>query len=420
MLSPEKSGIEHIVIVTMENRSFDHFLGWLPGADGEQVGLTYEDLQGNSHSTYPLAPNFTGCPQAVDNSYQGGRVELAAGAMNGWLKLSSSSLFSIGYYVEADQPFLSALAQNYTTLDHHFCSILAPTFPNRLFLYAAQTDRLADTIAFTSVRTILDELAAAHVSARYYFSNVPFLALWGLKYLPIARTYADFLEDAASGRLPAVSFLDPAFTLLDDGTADDDHPHTDIRRGDAFLARTFHAVANGPGWPGTVFIVIFDEWGGLFDHVPPPRAAAPNSVDPDLIDGKALLGFRIPAIVASPWTRGDPASPSVFSGVLDHTSILKLIEWRWKLPPLTARDASTGIGNLAGALNFSAPNAELPVLPLPVSPPPVPCFQSLFGGILSQTAARVAAKAANEWQELARSKLAAPWKGKIPEAVRRK
>ena len=416
---PAASGIEHIVVLTMENRSFDHLLGWLPGADGKQAGFTFEDLQGNQHGTYPLAPNFTGCPQAVDNSYQSARVEYASGAMNGWLRLSTSSLFAIGYYVGADQPFYSAFAQNYTALDHNFCSFLGPTFPNRLFLYAAQTDRLSDTLSLTSLPTILDKLAAAHVSARYYFSNVPFLALWGLKYLPIARTYDEFIEDAASGRLPAVSFVDPTFTIIDDGAGNDDHPHTNIRRGDAFLAKTFHAVTSGPGWPHTVFIVIFDESGGFFDHVPPPRAAAPNKVDTDLVDGKALLGFRIPAVIASPWTRGDAVSPRVNSTVFDHTSILKLIEWRWGLPPLTARDASTDVGNLAAALDFSSPNAEVPALPMPKPPAPVPCFQTLFGPLVEgQAAPKQGTPNATEWSPLAGSKLMEPWKGKMRQATR--
>jgi phospholipase C len=118
--------------------------------------------------------------------------------------------------------------------------------------------------------------------------------LWGLKYFFNSFSYADFLMDAASGNLPAVSYVDPIYTLLDDGTGNDDHPHADIRSGEAFLARTFHAVASGPQWKNTVFIVNFDENGGFFEHVPPPRAAAPNNVDPDIVNGKTLLGPRVP------------------------------------------------------------------------------------------------------------------------------
>src|SRR6185295_2312523 len=114
--------------------------------------------------------------------------------------------------------------------------------------------------------------------------------------------------------------------------------------------------------------VTYDEWGGFFDHVVPPRAAAPNDVDPDLVNGKALLGLRVPVVVASPFSRGDPANPRVVSTVFDHTSVLKLIEWRWNLRPLTARDASSDVGNLVKALDFTRRDASVPALPLP-SPP---------------------------------------------------
>ena len=114
--------------------------------------------------------------------------------------------------------------------------------------------------------------------------------------------------------------------------------------------------------------------GRLFDHVAPPRAVAPNAVDPDVVAGKALLGLRVPVVVASPFTRGDPASPRVDSQVYDHTSILKLIEWRWNLRPLTARDASTDVGNLAFALDLANPDPSVPALPQPDAPALVPCL----------------------------------------------
>ena len=196
--------------------------------------------------------------------------------------------------------------------------------------------------------------------------------MWGTKYLPISARYEQFLADAAAGTLPSVTFVEPRFFSEELGTSNDDHPHADIRAGDAFLAQTFHAVATGPAWGSTVFIVTYDEWGGFFDHVAPPRAVAPNTVDPDLVGGKALLGMRIPVVVASPFTRGDPASPRVISEVFDNTSILKLIEWRWNLKPLTARDASTDVGNLAFALDFADPQPTVPALPNPEPPRDVP------------------------------------------------
>jgi phospholipase C len=304
--------------------------------------------------------------------------------MDGFLRAGSNDVFSIGYYGEQDIPFLANLARSYTTCDRYFVSFLGPTFPNRLFLHAAQTDRLGDSIAFTSLPTIWDRLAAAGVSGRYYFNNVPVLVLWDTKYLGISRTFDDFKSDASNGTLPAVAYLDPRFTTIDDGLGNDDHPHADIRRGDRFLHDAFEAVANGPDWSSTVFIVTFDEWGGFFEHVPPPRATAANNVDTDVVNGKTLLGFRVPTIIASPFTRGVENNPSVSHLVFDHTSILKLIEWRWGLAPLSPRDASNDIANLALALNFNQPVVSLPTLPKPRVPFfPEPCFQTLFSGVFS-------------------------------------
>jgi phospholipase C len=374
---PATSGIDHIVVVMMENRSFDHFLGWLPNADGRPSGLTYEDESGVPHEPQRLAPDFIGCAHPdPDHSYDGGRVEWNTGSMDGFLKAGGNDEYSIGWYGESDLPFLAALARHYTALDRYFCSILSSTFPNRLFLHAAQTDRLRSTPTLATIPTIWDRLAAAGVTGRYYYSNVPFLALWGERYMPISRPYWQFLVDAATGRLPAVSFVDPRYTLFDNGRGNDDHPHTDVRRGQAFLARAFRAVAESRVWPKTVFVVTYDEWGGFSDHVAPPRAAAPNDVDPDLVGDKALLGFRIPAVVASPWSRGSAADPRVAHGTYDHTSILKLIEWRYGLSPLTARDASADVENLATALDFTAPDPTVPGLPRVFPPRPTPCSRA--------------------------------------------
>lgn len=409
---PDESGVEHVVVVMMENRSFDHLLGWLPNADGQQAGLTYFDSDGAAHDTAPLAPDFTGRGHAdPSHSYNGGRIQYGGGGMDGFLLSNPNDDYAIGYYLEADRPFFNTLARNYTTLDRYFCSFLGPTFPNRFFLHAAQTDRVGDSFEVSTLPTIWDQVTDAGVSGLYYFSNIPYLALWGPRYQSISKPYAQFLADAAVGTLPAVSFVDPRFTIVDDGTGNDDHPHADIRRGDAFLADTFFAVANGPAWPSTVFIVTYDEWGGFFEHVAPPRAAAPNDIDPDLDkSGKALLGFRVPDVVASPFSLGDPDNPQVNSFVFDHTSILKLIEWRWGLSPLTARDASNDIENLALALNFDSPNPSVPELSHPVAPDPMPCFSPGLGGHTTSTAARTA----NAWTNLLNSSLLDGW----PLAVR--
>jgi phospholipase C len=400
---PEASGIEHIVVVMMENRSFDHLLGWLPGANGKQAGLSYPNSNGEAQPTWPLT-SYVNCSHPdPDHSYAGGRSEYDNGKMDGWLTTSTNDTFSIGYYVEADLPFYAALARNFTTLDNYFPSILSSTFPNRVFQHAAQTDRLSNTVDLSTLPTIWDTLADAGISNKYYFSNVPFLALWGTKYLGISALFADFLADAAAGTLPAVSFLDPRFTILDDGLGNDDHPHADLRAGEAFLGQVYRAITSGPGWPNTVLVINRDEWGGFYDTVVPPRVIAPNDVDTDLINGQALLGCRVPVVLVSPFTRSsNPATPLINSSLYDHTSVLKLIEWRYNLPPLTSRDASDEIGNLAQALNFATPNLTVPSLPV-ISPPfPTPCGLFELGS--------TADNESYDFYKLLISDLAADWK----------
>ncbi len=403
-IRPQDSGIEHVILVTMENRSFDHFLGWLPRAEGIPAGLSFKDASGAVHPVYALSGDYTGCGHSVpDNSYgTPNNTAYDGGKMDGFLRVPGNDIYSIGYYGEHDLPFLAALAQAYTTCDHWFAPIQAETFPNRMFLLAAQTDRLSNTLSLSGLPTIFDSLSKAGVSHRYYFGNIPFLALWGLKYLSSSSTFDSFLSDAASGNLPAVSIVDPKFTELDDGLGNDDHPHSDIRNGDAFLSQVFHAVAGGPKWSSTVLIVTFDEWGGFFDHVAPPRVIAPNNVDTNLVNGEALLGFRVPAIIASPFTRG---ANKVDSTVYDHTAILKLIEWRWSLAPLTLRDASPAIGNPVANFNFSSRDTSIPPLPQAHAVPGLPC-------VLQGHAAK--AQTATEFGALGGSQLVRDWHSKLP------
>ena len=372
------STVDHIVVVTMENRSFDHLLGWHPTANAVQQGLSYPDETGALVPTAALAPDYQGCDHPdPDHSWAGSRVAYAGGAMNGFLLAGQNDAYAIGYYEQPDRPFFAALALEYTTFDNFFSAHMGSTYPNRIFIHAAQTDRLDNTLDLSTLPTIWDRLIEKGVSARYYYSDVSFLWLWGAKYVPISAPYDQFLADAAAGTLPSVAFVDPRFVGEEEGVSGDDHPHADIRSGDAFLAEAFRAVSSGPEWESTVFIVTYDEGGGFFDHVLPPRAAAPNAVDPDLVGGKALLGFRLPVVVASPFTKGDPTSPRVDSTLYDNTSILKLIEWRWNLRPLTARDASTDVGNLVTALDLDHPAPAVPALPSPASPLVVPCLSPL-------------------------------------------
>ncbi len=362
-----------VVVVMLENRSFDHLLGWLPGADGRQGGLSYPDRSGRRHSTHDLAGNFTGCGSGdPDHSWTGGQIQLAGGRNDGWLltpvNRAPDDTFPIGYYTEASLPVLAALARNYAALDGYFCSLMSETYPNRIYLNAARTDRdhNLDPLASASeptklaiIPTIWDRLAEAGISHRYYFSDVPFIGLWGLKYLPIVAPFARFLADAAGGTLPNVSFIDPTFNN-DHDLESDQHPFADVRLGDTLLAAIFRAVRSSPQWRRTVLVITYDEWGGFFDHVVPPQVI--DNTDPATVDHRCgvdgcggppdyrQLGFRVPCVVVSPFA----PSGVVHGGPYEHTSILRMIEWRWNLKPLTARDANAK--NLADVLDFATTN----------------------------------------------------------------
>jgi phospholipase C len=354
---PDRTGLDHVVVVMMENRSFDHVLGWLPGADGKQAGLTYTDAAGQAHATYPLAPDFQGCAHPdPDHSYEGARVEWNNGACDGWLRAGRNDVYSIGYYTQPDLPFLGAAAPAFTTCDRYFAALLGPTFPNRFYSLSGVTDRLDDDIHGVTLPTVFDRLAAKRVPAAYYYGNFAFLVLYG-RYGAISHPVQEFFARCKTGRLPAFSYVDPSYTFQDEGPAsgnsgNDDHPHADIRAGEYFLSTIYNAVTRSPAWPRTLLIVTFDEWGGFFDHVSPPAAA---DVKPEY----EQRGFRVPCLLISPFARRG----RVAHGVYDHTSILKLVEWRWGLEPLSERDAQAA--NLAAALDFSRRDLRAPRIAAP-------------------------------------------------------
>lgn len=378
--TPQRSGIEHIVVVMMENRSFDHFLGWLPGANGRQEGLSYMDSSGVAHATYPLAPDYQGCDHPnPDHSYEGGRVEYNNGACDGWLRAGSNDIYSIGYYGKNDLSFLGNAAPSWTTCDNYFSAIMAETYPNRVYQHAAQTDRLENELFFSSLPTIWDRLADHSLTGRYYFSDFPFLALWGTKYLSIARPISDFYAACAAGTLPHVAFVEPRFLGEAQGLSTDDHPHADIRNGEYFLNSVYEAIVSSPNWPNTILVINYDEWGGFFEHVPPMYAPIPPADAALGSDG--LRGFRVPALVISPWSRRGVVAHDLY----DHTSVLKMIEWRWSLRPLTIRDHTAN--NLAEALDFSRRDLTAPRFDVPVGPFGTPCF--LSSELTSQESAKL-------------------------------
>ncbi|MGA9856593.1 MAG: alkaline phosphatase family protein, partial [Solirubrobacteraceae bacterium] len=245
--APRDLPIDTFVVLMMENRSFDHYLGWLPGADGRQAGLQFTNPKGEKFATHRL--NFTqSCGfEDPDHSWEGGRTELDGGRMDGFLR-SASDVFSIGYYEEADVPFTPHAAKAFTTCDRFFCSLLGPTYPNREYMHAAQSYGMIDNTLPTSSgslgfpdTTIFASLSAAGVSNRYFYTDLPISALWGTAGLQRSGQVQEYYERAAAGTLPALSFIDPAFQGEDQGTSGDEHPLADIRVGQAFVADIVHA-----------------------------------------------------------------------------------------------------------------------------------------------------------------------------------
>lgn len=369
---PEATGFEHVVVVMMENRSFDHFLGWMPGANGRQAGLSYLDSKGIAHPTHALAPDYQGCGFLdPGHSYNDGRVQYNNGSADGWLLDGSdesdtnpkqaNDIYAIGYYLQNDLAFLGKAGPAFTVCDNYFAGILAETYPNRFYMHAAQTDRLKNDNTTSTLPTIWSRLEEKGFSGRYYFSDLPFLALWGARYANISKPVSQFLADAAAGTLPNVAFIDPRFEDEGSGTSNDDHPHADIRSGEAFLNQIYDALRGSPNWSKTVLIITYDEWGGFYDHVPPPLAPIPDA-SAQAGDKDGRLGFRVPCVVISPYARRN----FIAHGQYDHTSILKMIEWRFGLPALSNRDSSAN--NLAEVLNLSAPDPNAPAFNVPTGP----------------------------------------------------
>jgi phospholipase C len=387
--NPSTAPFDHVIVLMMENRSFDHFLGWLPGADGFQSGLAYRDTSNPNkiYPTYPLAPDYQGCGYAdPDHSWEGGVKQLNGGRMDGFLKTAApDDTFPIGFYTEESVSVLGALARNYTTSDYYFCSILAETFPNRFYMHAATTDRDHNMgIAPTTLSpTIWDRVAAAGLTGKFYFpaGDAPFIGLWSPpgKYASITSTTAQFLLDCQNNTLPNVAFVDPAFQDEGTGTSRDDHPHADIRAGEGFISQIYEAVRNSPAWSKTVMVINYDEWGGFFDHVVPPKVIDTTTRPPNTgpHPDYRQLGFRVPNVVISPFSQTGAIVHNDCLGPFEHTSILKMIEWRWGLAPLRDRDRNAR--NLAELLDFSLQPAAKPNVPV-IAVPPLSIACGLLGG----------------------------------------
>lgn len=377
-----QSSVDHIVVLMMENRSFDHWLGWMAAdaayleAGRRRYGGDFH-IDGNQQQTFsgPAGPVTTahmlerfaggdpyrGCGHPdPGHSWNAGRAQRDAGFV---ATGSGNDEFALGYYLGDDVPFTSRLAKRFTTFDRSFASVLGPTYPNREYLLSGQSGGIknnqfpptADGFAW---ETILDRLMKAGVTTRCYYTDLPVAGLWGPRMVPLLHKIEDYFTDCAAGQLPSVSFVDPGFTT---GHRTDNHPHGDIRAGERFVKDVVAAFARSPNWHKGALVLTYDEWGGFFDHVAPPVLPDDRS-GPDA-ENFGQAGFRVPTVLMSPF-----AQPGfVDHRQYDHTSILRFLEWRFLGAPaegaggdaswsLTTRDRNAN--NIAASL-VSTPTTEI-------------------------------------------------------------
>jgi phospholipase C len=314
----------------------------MPGSDpGEGYAATNSELFGKVNDPLPPVPTNMGFVK--DFAYTLGWQQKSPS----WSKEILPGTVEqniMGMHTPDTLPVLSALARGYAVCDHWFCSAPTETLPNRAFANAATSQGHMDDKAKTyTVPSIFGSLSQKNVSWAIYGYISPPLTRHNFPDTSNAADshfglFKDFQAAAAGGKLPAYTFLEPAWAP----TGNSQHPNYDVAPGEQLIHDVYYAVRNGKAWNQTLLIITYDEHGGCYDHVPPPSGAVPpdNSQGEFGFDFKRF-GVRVPTVLISPLI----APGTVFrvpSGTtpLDHTSILKTIEKRWGLKPLTARDAA--------------------------------------------------------------------------------
>jgi phospholipase C len=245
-------------------------------------------------------------------------------------------------------------------------------------MHAAQSYGMVDNTIPTGASglgfpdsTIFAALSARGVTNRCFYTDIPTAALWGPPGVARSGQVQEYYERCASGTLPSVSFVDPAFNGEEQGTSGDEHPHGDVRLGQAFMSDVVHAFLESPQFKRGALFIVYDEWGGFFDHVRPPRVPDVRS-SADVHQDFGQMGMRIPAVLVSPYARRGHVDHNIYG----FESILKLIRYRYGIPPLTTRDAYAR--NIVRSFDFeSKPDFEVPSLP----DPPQVVSSSCQGGL---------------------------------------
>jgi phospholipase C len=398
------SAINHIVVLMLENRSFDHMLGLLysasgnlspagqpfegltgkesnPGTDGSPVavfgiapsgpnayfmpgadpGEGYEATNSQlfGSTTAPVPPVATNNGFVTDFSYT-----LGWEAKEHWSILTGTTANDImGVFPPAMLPVLSGLAKGFAVCDYWFGSAPTETLPNRAFVNAGTSQgHMNDTATKYTCPSIYSLLSSKNVTWSIYGYDEPPLTRADFTDLVDADDshfglFTDFQTAAANGTLPSYAFLEPSW----DASGNSQHPNYNVALGEQLIHDVYYALRNGPAWNQTLLIVTYDEHGGCYDHVPPPSGAVPpdNSVGEYKFDFKRF-GPRVPTVLVSPLIpTGTVFRVAAGAMPLDHTSILKTIEARWNLPALTARDAAAN--DVGDVLTLTQPRTDDPL-----------------------------------------------------------
>jgi phospholipase C len=398
------SSINNIVVLMLENRSFDHMLGFLYASSGNvsPAGQAFEGLTGaesNPDDNGVAVPVFQIQPTDANAYFMPGadpgegysatnsqlfgttKAPVPPVAINqgfvtdfsytlgwegpeNWSILPGTTADSImGIFTPAMLPVLSGLAQGFAVCDFWFGSVPTETLPNRAFVHAAtsQGSMNDSTKTFTSP-TIFSLLSQNNISWTVYGYDDPPLTRQDFTDITNAPEsnfglFTDFQAAAAAGTLASYVFLEPSWGA----TGNSQHPNYNVALGEQMIHDVYYALRNGPNWNQTLLILTYDEHGGCFDHVPPPQGATPpdNSVGEDSFDF-TRFGPRVPTVLVSPLIEaGTVFRVAAGATPLDHTSILKTIETRWGLPSLTARDAAAL--DVGAVLTLTTPRTDDPL-----------------------------------------------------------
>lgn len=332
---PEVVGITTYVYLMMENRSYDHYLGArsLEGKPGDGItpALANPDLGGAPVNVY-AANSSALCDLDPPHSWDAAHLQFNAGAMDGFLtehqKRHPGDTAPMKYMTREQLPITWALADHYTTCDRWFSAVMGPTWPNRFYWHTGTSNGTKTNYVpdfEVTWPTVLHRLEAKGIDWAHYYANITVAGL-----LPEGQVTTDgrlhdfgnFINDALAGTLPQVSFIEPGYFL------NDDHPPLHPGNGQELIETIYRALAMSPQWKNCLFVVVYDEGGGYYDHVAPPTVQ-----DEFAAEGFDQLGSRIPALVVGPYVKQGYVSSTVYN----HASGLKQLEVTFALDPLTQR-----------------------------------------------------------------------------------